>query len=354
MKIIHQNKKEGRIKVKPEVLDDLWYLKSIIGKGDLVKGKGYRRVKPKEDEKLRPEKGERKPMTLELEVDDVEFHPSMNRLRVTGVIKAGPVDLISLGSHHTLEVQPNDVMTIRKEWKRWQLDRLKEAEKSSRVPLVLIVSIEEGEAELALVRRYGLDFVARITTPVSGKRYEKEHEISARDFYGDVAGKLPGILKKEDIKAVIIGGPGFAKEHLLEHLKDKYPEVAEICHLEGTGSGGKPGVHEVLKRGAVARVVEESRVSLETTIMEKVFEEISKDEGLVLYGSEEVRKGLGYGAVETLLLSDEYLRTKECDGLIEEVKKAKGEVVIVSMEHEAGERLQSLSGIAALLRFKIK
>ncbi len=30
MKIIHRDMKEGKIKIKPENLDDLWYLKSVI------------------------------------------------------------------------------------------------------------------------------------------------------------------------------------------------------------------------------------------------------------------------------------------------------------------------------------
>ncbi|MEE8168061.1 MAG: mRNA surveillance protein pelota [Candidatus Hydrothermarchaeales archaeon] len=352
MKIIHRDKKEGVIKLKPEVLDDLWYLKSVIQEGDLVSGRSYRRIR--DEEKLRADKGERVPVSLDIAVENVEFHPSINRLRITGKIKKGPEDLISLEAYHTLDVQLNNVISIKKEWKQWQFERLKEAEKAAKTPLALVVAVEDGEAEFALMRRYGVDFIVRITSPVSGKRLEKEHEVSVKEFYAKVASKLQELFKKEDIKGIIIGGPGFTKENLLAHLKDRYPKVAEICRLEGTGSGGKTGVYEVIKRGAVERVAEDSRVSLETMLVERLFKEIAKDSGLCAYGLKEVRSALDYGAVEKLLLSDVYLRTdEECDKFIKKVKKAGGEAIIVSTEHEAGERLQSLGGIAALLRFRV-
>lgn len=352
MKIIHSDRKEGILKLRPETLDDLWYLKGILDKGDLVKGTGYRRIK--DEEKLRPDKGERVPVTLELDVESTEFHPYINRLRITGRIVSGPEDLISLGTYHTLEVQPEDVLTIRKTWKEWHLDRLKEAEKASRVPLVLIVSIEEGEADLALVRQYGLDFITRITATIAGKREVKEYEASAKEFYADVAGKVAEAKKRYGVEGVIIAGPGFAKEHLLAKIRDAYADTAAVCRLESIGSGGKPGVHEVLKRGAVEDVAKESRISLEMQLVEKVFEEIAKGSGLAAYGVDEVKKAVGYGAVAKLLVCDAQLRKDaDIDELMRNVKKTGGDVIIVSTEHEGGERLQSIGSVAAILRFKV-
>jgi stalled ribosome rescue protein Dom34 len=42
------------------------------------------------------------------------------------------------------------------------------------------------------------------------------------------------------------------------------------------------------------------------------------------------------------------------DRLIENTKNKKGQAVIISMEHEAGERLQKIGGIGAILRFPIE
>ncbi len=352
MKIIHSDRKEGIIKLKPETVDDLWYLKGIIANGDRVKGKGYRRIR--DDEKLRPDKGERVPVTLELDVEDVEFHPYATKLRLAGKIVGGPDDVISLGSHHTLEVQPGDALTIKKAWKEWHLERLREAEKASKTPLVLIISIEEGEAEFALVRRYGMDFISRIATTIAGKREEKEHEASAKEFFDKVAKKVAEAKERHEVEGVIIAGPGFAKETLMVKLKKDYPDVAAVCMLESIGSGGKTGVHEVLKRGAVEKVAKESRISLETRLVERIFAEIAKDSGLSTYGVDEVKKAVAYGGVEKLLVCDTQLRADSgIDKIMRDVKKAGGEVVIVSTEHEAGERLDSIGGMAAILRFRV-
>jgi len=352
MKIIHSDRKEGLIKLKPESLDDLWYLKGIIADGDLVKGKGYRRIR--DDEKLRPDKGERVPVTLELEVEGVEFHPYIHKLRLAGKITGAPDDVVSMGSHHTLEVQPGEILTIKKVWRDWHLERLREAEKASKTPLVLIVCIEEGEADFAIVRRYGLDFISRIATTIAGKREAKEHEATAKEFYKDVAEKVAEAQKKDSIEGVIIAGPGFAKETLMDVLKNDYPDVAAVSILESIGSGGKTGIHEVIKRGAVERVAKESRISLETKMVEKVFEGIAKDSGLAEYGIEDVKKGIEFGAVEKLLVCDSQLKKDSgIDKILRDVKKGGGEVIIVSTEHEAGERLDSMGGIAAILRFRV-
>jgi protein pelota len=353
MKILHCDLKNGEIKIRPESLDDLWYLKSIIKKGDLVSGRSYRRVR--DEEKLRADKGVRVPVNLDIRVENVEFAKYTNRLRVTGRIERGPEDLITLGSYHTLDIVPNESLKITKErWKKWELERLKEAERAATTPLILIACIEEGEAELAVLRRYGLDMLVRVTASVAGKKDVKAHETTAKQFYSEVTNKIVEILKKEKLKAIIICGPGFAKENLLEFIREKHPDVASKCYLESAGTGGRVGIQEILKRGIVERIVEEHRVSMEVKLIENLFVEISKDSGLAAYGVSEVKKALELGAVDKLIVSDLFLREfEDADTLIENAKKARGEVVVVSTEHEAGKRLEGIGGIAALLRFKV-
>jgi protein pelota len=346
--------KEGKIKLRPENPDDLWYTKSIIKEGDLVSGRTYRRVK--DTEKKRADKGVRVPISVDLRVDGTEFARYIMRLRVTGKIERGPEDLISMGSFHTIEVKPNDTLTITKErWKNWELDRIKEAEKAAKTPLVLVVCIEDGDAEFAIIRRYGIDVIARVAVNVSGKRVAKEHETTMKNFLGEVSKKVESILKTEEIHTTLICGPGFVKDSLLAHMKEHQKPLAESCYLEGTGAGGMAGIQELLKSGAVERIVKESRVSFETCLFERLLEEISKSTGLAAYGLDEVKKALKFGAVEHLLISDEFLRKYEgSDRLIEDTRKKRGEAVIISMEHDAGERLQKLGGIGAILRFPIE
>lgn len=352
MKVL-RNLREGKVKAVPENLDDLWYLKGVIREGDVVSGRTIRRIK--DEEKLRADRGERVQVFLSLRVEDLTFHPSVTRLRIRGKIISGPEDLVSLGSYHTMDIKPGDTVTIFKEdWRPWELQKLKEAEKASKTPLVLIVALEDDEAEFALIRRYGIDHLMRVTGQVSGKKAPGGRGAALKDFFSKVASGLKEAVKKHDVKAVVVCGPGFTREDFLTYLRDKEPGIARICHQEGTGSGGRTGIQEAIKRGAVERAVKESRVSVETRLVEDVFKEIGRDTGLATYGLREVENALDLGAVDKLLVSDDLLRENPLvERLMEKAKKTHGKVLIVSTEHEAGEKLLALGGIAALLRFRV-
>ncbi len=354
MKVLHRDLNEGKIKLRPESLDDLWYLKGIVSEGDLISGRSYRRIKDKE--KKRADKGVRVPISIDLRARSVDFARYIMRLRVTGKIERGPEDMVSKGSFHTIEIKPGDQITITKGgWKSWELDKIKEAEKASKTPLVFVVCVEDGEAELAIIRRYGVDFIARISVNISGKREKKAHEKTMGEFLEEASKKIEEVSRTEDMHVILICGPGFVKEHLLAFIKEKYPALSKQCYIEATGSGGKAGIQEILKKGIVGRIVSDSRVSYETELVEKLLEEMSKKGGLASYGIQEVKNAIGYGAVEKLLISDEFLRKYgNADALIGAVKGKKGEIAIISMEHEAGERLQKIGGVAAILRFPLE
>ena len=57
----------------------------------------------------------------------------------------------------------------------------------------------------------------------------------------------------------------------------------------------------------VDRIYGQARLSEETQLVEKLLEEISKGK-LATYGLEDVKKTIDYSAVDTLLVSDEFLR----------------------------------------------
>ena len=64
---------------------------------------------------------------------------------------------------------------------------------------------------------------------------------------------------------------------------------------------GMSGFREVLRRGAVDRIVLESRIARESILIEDLIREISID-GKAAYGFADVQNALGYGAIETLSL----------------------------------------------------
>jgi protein pelota len=164
-----------------------------------------------------------------------------------------------------------------------------------------------------------------------------------------VASKIEEMKGKEGVSAVIICGPGFAKEKVFEKLNAKR---IEGIYLEPAGCGGRAAIQEVLKRGAVEKITEESRVAVETRLVEELFSRIAVS-GPAAYGPREVEQAAKMGAVDSLLVTYTFLQKHHPDKLLEKVKHGRGEVHVVSPEHDAGERLDAIGGVAALLRFPI-
>ncbi len=359
MKIVHRNLKKGIMVLKPENLDDLWILYNVILPGDRVYAKTQRRVKP-HDEAIRQDSGERVTLYLGIQVEEVGYDPNFNRLRVKGTIIQGPEDLIKIRSHHTLSLELGFDVRIEKEvWHDYLLRRIKESLESQERAQVVVVAIEEGEACIAKVGDYGIDVRANISKSIPGKREEsKQREQVLSDFFSEVYSAIKQNLGDKRIRSIVIAGPGFTKERLLSYVqKDK--DLARLCSLESVSNGGIAGVHEVIKRGALTRVLEEVRLVEESELMDELLRRLGKDERTAVYGRDEVEKSATYGAVETILITDELLRgvtaeeRTKLDDLLKNTEKMRGKVVILSAENEPGEQLTSLGGIAALLRFKV-
>jgi protein pelota len=344
MRILKKNLRGdvGEIALLPESLDDLWHLQHLISRGDLVFALTHRKV-PAIADKARPEKMERKTVRLGVKVEDIEFHMYSNWLRLHGIIKSG----MDMGSYHTLNIEVGTELSILKyHWRPDLLARIDEAVAESQRPKVVIALIEEGEATIGVLRQFGVQTAAEIRQG-SGKG---SGEDTRGGFLRDVARAIDTTAK--DGAEVILAGPGFTKEDLKKVIDSGLPDLAKRIAMDDTSSIGRSGFQEVLRRGSVKSVLEASRIAREALLIEDLFREIATD-GKAAYGIKEVETARNYGAIEKLLVLDELARRGKVDEIMREVAQARGKVVIFSSEFEPGDRLRSLGGVAALLRFKI-
>ena len=124
-------------------------------------------------------------------------------------------------------------------------------------------------------------------------------------------------------------------------------------------NGGVAGINEALRSGILLKTMKQLRIAQETEVVEKVLERLGKSEATVSYGLMEIEKAAKMGAIEKLMLADSILRESEdeqrlnLEKIIREVEEKRGEVIIVSTEHEAGTKLAALGNVAALLRFPL-
>jgi peptide chain release factor subunit 1 len=172
-------------------------------------------------------------------------------------------------------------------------------------------------------------------------------------------------------------------EYLDYQLRDKILGVVDTSYT------GMQGLQEILQRGE--SLIEEASVVKERRLMEEFFEHLKKDDGLSVYGLDEVKRALDFGAVKTLLISEEFnwirakfscqcgfetekdvkrdtikkcpkcksemeiTEEKDLTGVLSEQAESIGsKVEIISTESREGAQFDQLGGIAAILRYKIE
>jgi protein pelota len=339
------------VSLVPESLDDLWHLTYVIEPGDLVAGDTHRRIQRTEDN-MRDTGGEREHMHVTLAVEDVEFHKFSNRLRVGGTIEHCSRE-DQLGLHHTINVEEHDTIEIEKVWQPDQRERIEEAEEATDQPTVAIATVGEGEAHVHTVAQYGVEEYVSLTNTTGKGEYTGGRE----ELFEELADALGHL----DADAVILAGPGFTKQDALEHV-ESHPEITDSVTVVDTSAVGGRGVHEVLKRGAVADVRRETRLAEESAAIDELTERMA-DDGAAAYGIDAVAQATDYGAVDQLLILDERLRLEragegdwdlDANDLIQQVENQGGEITVFSHEFDPGKQLRNLGGVAALLRYPIE
>jgi len=342
MKIIHFDRYSNELKVVADTVDDLWHLEKVLSPGSRVEGHTTRTYKVGKKE-------EKKHVFITIEVERVEFSKSFNRLRILGKIVAGnPEEFVQIGKFHTIEVNPGDRIKIIQQWKSHQIKRLKEAEKESKRPKIRIIVLDEEKALTAIVRSYGIEYGPEIYSSAS-KRNEKQQD-AERTYFGQIAAEIERHPEK-----YVVAGPGFSRDNLKKFISQKHPDLLKRIIWETCSYAERSGVNELLKRGALEKIMGEERIEKETKLVEELISQIHKDSGRAAYGLLEVKKAIEAFAVEKLLVLDEYLRTDpKAEEAVEAADSAKAEIIIISSEEEPGMKLKGFGKIAALLRFKVR
>jgi protein pelota len=328
----------GEYKLTPENLDDLWHLSHLVSRGNTVFAMTLRTINCSND-KLRVEKLEKRPMRLGVKCETVEFLSTATRLRVFGVIVFGQ----DVGQHHTLNIEPGYEISLVRQWRPTDLERLRRAIVASVYGVVHIATIEDGEAELYRVRQYGPERVVTLTIG-SGKL----EGIDSRQSL------FEGLLQALEMVTgpIVIVGPGFVKEDFVKFVKTKTPEIVENMLLADVRRSGYGAVQEAIGDGVLARVAVDLQLAREVRVMDEIFLRIGQN-GAVAYGMADVCNAIDYGAAETIVVADTEIRDEKTTQMIEIAEQLNTDIVVLSTEFEPGKRLLGLGGIAALLRYKI-
>ncbi|MCW3984762.1 MAG: mRNA surveillance protein pelota [Candidatus Bathyarchaeota archaeon] len=356
MKIVEKNLHQGFIKVVPDTPDDLWHLYNVIYKGDEAYAYSSRAIKS-DTATSRPKSGERVSAFMGVKVESVSWDKFLGKLRVHGLIIHAP-DIIPTGAHHTLAIALNQQMTIvKKEWPKHILDRLTKASETEK-PL-LIISIDDEGFAIAETKQYGYETRVEQRIRLPGKQ-DADKRVEATKGYFKLALDSLQKLCTANHNPIVVIGAGYVKNDFVNYLQDESKELCKaIVDVKSVNNGGTAGIDEALRSGVLLKAAHELRIVDETNAMEEVMKRLGKGEGTVTYGLAPVENAANMGAIEKLIIADTTLRDADeaqrlkLEELMRGVEKRQAAITVVSTEHEAGFKLLSLGGIAALLRFPI-
>ena len=267
--------------------------------------------------------------------------------------------------------------------------------------------IEKEVYGLLLIDR--VDLLKYMTSQVPGKhgrggqsqrRFERLTEIAAHEWFVKCGEKVSEIFSNEEnIKGILVGGPGPTKKYFIDEKYLHYLIQDKIIDIFDTGYTDEFGLRELVSKASETMI--DLEVAKEKSAMKQFLKEATKNEkSLAIYGEEEIRKALDMGAVDVLLLSDglrKYRLTLKCsncnflkyltidkeliedytppkcikcdssstmeiiekkdiiDELSEKTEKIGGRIILITRNSEEGDSLFSaFNGIAGILRYPIE
>ena len=177
-----------------------------------------------------------------------------------------------------------------------------------------VAVIDRNEATYATLKGKRETILGHLTSGVPGKhkaggqsqrRFDRVIEDLAHQFLKRIGDHMNEAFLplKDDLKGIIIGGPGFTKKDFYDGDYLQYELKDKVLVIVDTSYTGEEGIREVIAKSADD--LENLDIMHEKKLVQKFIKELIKEKGLASYGEKEVRNNLIMGAVDTLLLSED-------------------------------------------------
>ena len=230
----------------------------------------------------------------------------------------------------------------------------------------------------------------------SAQRFARLRKQMLKTFLQEIADKAKSAFMDKardgELLGIIVGGPGFVKDKLIDDGYIHQELEDEIVAVESLNYSGEEALEELVSKAEDA--IEDSQVVREKNLVNEFFTNLKEENGKSEYGIEPVYKALKMGAVDTLLISenvDMFEATYECpnghektvfeeearisdsieceecnedmdleeisdivDAFGDKAEEMSTDLEIIGDGHEEGQRLLNMGGVAAILRYRIR
>ncbi|KAI1393266.1 uncharacterized protein F4822DRAFT_6009 [Hypoxylon trugodes] len=362
---------EGSVTLLPIEPEDMWHANNLIGPEDIVKAHAIRKVVT--ESKTGSTMSERVHTDLTIRVTSTFFDPGASQLHVSGTVIVEN-SIVSLGQYHTLDLELNRPFTL---WKKYGWDSvaketLSDALKQDKEGAVAAVVMQEGIANICLITEYRTILKQRVESTIPKKRSSSsEQDSGMKRFFEKTLSTLVRSIDFSIPRPLLLASPGFVAGDFKKYISEEGSRrtdktliaMAKEATVVHSSSGHLHSLNEILKSTEVTATMKDMKFSKETRFMDDFFDKLRKDDGRAWYGTAPVEKAIREGAVGrgggVLLINNSLFRSQDIAtrrryvAMVDKVKEDGGEARILSSDHESGQRLDALGGIAAILTYPI-
>jgi len=344
------NPKHGHCTLAIESAEDLWTLRRLISKGDVLVTRSSRIVK-KEDEYSRPDKGERVKVTIALAVDEVHLDSSIERIRVRGTIVEASDESVTKAGSHSVTLSPGHSLTLRKlEWTPLDI-RLVRPPKHNASRFILVAA-DRREAGVGTLSGSHLAFGTTVESGLGGKMGDEQ---SPKPYISKVADVVSQLQREGD--HVVVAGPGNFKNTIANQIRERLkPQPVSV--IEGLDLTGADGVRAMIKVASFEALAKGSLVIEMQKLVAEVVRRVSTGDPKVAYSLPRVRAAAVSGAVESCVVSDDVfsagVNEQQLVEVLNTIEGRGGSVYLADSSMEFGKQVSSFGGIVALLRYAIR
>jgi len=310
---------------------------------------------------------------LTIRVTSTFFDPSASQLHVSGTVIVENA-FVNIGQYHTLDLELNRTFTL---WKKYGWDSvaretLADAIRQDRDGAVAAVVMQEGIANICLITEFRTILKQRVESTIPKKRsISSDQDSGMRRFFEKTLTTLVRSIDFSNPRPLLLASPGFVAGDFKKYIADEGTRrgdkmmmaIAKEATVVHSSSGHLHSLNEILKSSEVTATMKDMKFSKETRFMDDLFDRIRKDDGRAWYGTAPVEKAVREGAVgrgggvllvnNSLFRSQDIATRKRYVSMVDKVKEDGGDARILSSDHESGQRLDALGGIAAILTYPI-
>lgn len=340
------------VTVTPEQPDDLWTLRRVVTKGDLVAGETSRVYKDL-GEYSRPDK-ERIKVTVTVEVEEIQLDSTFSRLKVSGKILDISNDLLSKGSFHSLTLSEGHRVSIRKPNRFSPLQvRLIEGAGNPK-DSYFVITLDQREAGIGMIKGTHLQILPTIESGVTGKMYQDSRRGGGGNYFEKIADALAVVYQK-DAKVFVLG-PGTTREKFANYLQRDRKEFGEVKLIAGSDVAGEDGVYVALRNPNLQEALSDSRLAKVSKLTQEAMRRISLGDQRISFAFKDCLKAAREGAVDSLVMADKIFSQKGIDEdeiveLLNSTEEYRGETFLLDSTTDLGAQVNTLGGVLALLRF---